>query len=325
MKECKIFLILVAIVGVLYIGVEPYAHHQLEQKFSKLSFNFEQNDKDYFEQTLSKLKSDLSTSPAKSMVENDIKNLQASRKVVEKFYADLNKINLKAGNKDRGKKLVELSGCATCHNQPQADAIASFGVVPPPLDTMGYIYDEKDLASIILNPVLSLDLEHKYNENNPFPMPNFEGLEGDKFAETADIVAYLKSIAPKKLDDKKVFEDSCGRCHSLKYAKLPLIGNLKDLQNHLGVTPPDLSTSTLSKGDEYINHLIVEPQSVINNTAMPRVLINQKSQEQVMSLLNKTADPKANQRKTLSAFIMLYFVIFSILAYLWKKKIWKNY
>lgn len=325
MKEIKIFIILIIVVGALYIGVEPIAKYEIEPHFGKLSFNFEQNDKEYFSKNLLNLKNDLKTSPAKAMVEADIKNLEAKQKEVNEFYNGLNKVNFKNGDAKRGKNLVELAGCASCHSQPEADSIASFGVVPPPLNTMGYLYNEKDLASIILNPVISLNLMNKYSAQNPFVMPNFEGLEGDKFVEVADIVAYLKSIAPKKMSDKEVFRDSCERCHSLKYADMKLIGDAKALKVHLGVLPPDLSMSILSKGKKFINHLIAEPQLTINNTAMPRVMINKKSQEQIIKLLENTGDSKKEQRRVLSAFIILYFIIFSILAYLFKKKVWKNY
>lgn len=103
------------------------------------------------------------------------------------------------------------AGCVGCHsvksqNMPApmdpVTASASYGVNPPDLSDAGALYDEKFLAAVIKNPAHAMKLEHKFNENRPFPMPNFYGVGGDIEQEVADIVAYLKSIAPKKLSQK---------------------------------------------------------------------------------------------------------------------------
>ena len=38
--------------------------------------------------------------------------------------------------------------------------------------------------------------------------------------EIADMVAYLKSIAPKEMTNKEVYADACQRCHGIKYADM---------------------------------------------------------------------------------------------------------
>ena len=50
-----------------------------------------------------------------------------------------------------------------------------------------------------------------------YPMNAFNGAISD--TEIADVVAYLKSIAPKSLSDKEVFVEACSRCHSAVYDK----------------------------------------------------------------------------------------------------------
>lgn len=101
-----------------------------------------------------------------------------------------------------------------------ASASATFGVVPPDLSSAGAIYDKNFLAALIKEPTKALKVEHKFNETRPHPMIQFFGLGGDLDQEVADIVAYLQSIAPASIDDKKVFADACQRCHDMKYDKL---------------------------------------------------------------------------------------------------------
>ena len=38
--------------------------------------------------------------------------------------------------------------------------------------------------------------------------------------EIADMVAYLKSIAPNEMTNKEVFTDACQRCHGIKYGDM---------------------------------------------------------------------------------------------------------
>lgn len=73
----------------------------------------------------------------------------------------------------------------------------------PILAQLVHSYDKNFLISLIKEPTKALKVEHKFNETKPHPMIAFFGLGGDIDQEVADIVAYLQSIAPKELDNKK--------------------------------------------------------------------------------------------------------------------------
>jgi len=286
MKELKILGIVVFFTLVVYVGVEPFAHSQMHPSVAPADFAF--------------------------------KDLPAQTKT---------------GDATKGAQTFMSAGCVGCHSvksqgmpapMDAAAASASFGVTPPDLSTAGYLYDANFLVAMIKNPAHAMKLEHKFNETRPFPMSQFYGVGGDKDQEIADIVAYLQSIAPKKLSDKEVFENACQRCHSLKYEKLSATSDKGALKKYLGSNPPDLSMMIRSKGAEYLENFINNPQRELKGTAMPRVGLKKKTQEQVVAYLEKTGDSKKDKRDALGVKVIGFMIIFTLLAYLWKVKIWRD-
>ncbi len=272
-------------------------------------------------------------------------------------YADLPALT-KKGNVARGKALVMGAGaCSGCHaitvagNPAPMDpvtAASAYGVNPPDLSNVGAVYSPKFLAALIKNPAHALILEHKFNAKNgkSFPMPQFYGAGGDKDQEVADMVAYLQSIAvPKdKLTPDIAFQTACGRCHAVHYTKWTQIGqtpkfkkeqaklefrtkelNYQDsLIAYLGKLPPDLSMYIRSRGEEYINNFMEDPQTYIKGTAMPRVGVSKEGAQKVMDYLKKAGDPKAAERTSVGKDVMIFLVIFAIFAILWKREVWKE-
>jgi ubiquinol-cytochrome c reductase cytochrome c1 subunit len=286
MKELKILAVVIFFTGVVYWGVEPYAHTQLHPHVAPADFNFE----------------------------------------------DLEK-NTKKGDPAKGAEVFMMAGCTACHGvesqgmpapMDDATASASFGVVPPDLSSAGYLYDANFLAALIKNPAVALKVEHKFSDEKPHPMTSFFGLGGDIDQEIADMVAYLQSIAPKSMSDKEVYEDACLRCHSIKYDKLYMTTDEEAIVPYMGTVPPDLSMMIRSKGEEYLTTFINNPQKQLPGTAMPRVGLKESTQKQVISYLESVGDSKKAERERVGLYIMGFFVILSIFAYLWKKKVWKE-
>ncbi len=283
MKELKILGIVVAFTLVLYWGIEPFAHSQMHPKVAPADFTFK----------------DLKENPAK-------------------------------GDPAKGAEDFMNLGCVGCHGvksqgmpSPMSpkDASAAFGVAVPDLSSAGAIYDEKFLSALIKNPAHALKLEHKFNDERPFPMPAMgEGMD----QQIANVVAYLKSIAPKEISDKQVFEDACLRCHSMKYDKLYATSNVQDLKKYMGTIPPDLSIMIRAKSKEYLEVFINDPQKQLKGTAMPRVGLTKEAQEQVINYMEKVGDSKKDERESLGIKVIIYMIIFTILAYLWKVKIWRE-
>lgn len=306
MKELKIFSILVFFSLLVYWGVEPYALSKMEQHVAPANFKFD----------------------------------------------DLKPINYK-GDPKIGKSLIVNTGCTGCHSIKAAKitasmskdtAIAAFGVAPPDLSDAGYLYNAKFLKHFILNPAHTFLTEKKFGPTHPFPMPSYYGTGGNKKQEVSDIVAYLQSIAPKKLTGKEVFISSCERCHSMKYDKLTQLGKLPNfktktaklafelklsqyqdhLKKYLATTPPDLSIIIRAKSHKYLVNFIDDPQKLIKNTSMPRVGLKKENVEKVIKYFESIGDRKKAQRETLIPKIIGFLIILTLFAYLWKSKLWKD-
>lgn len=286
MRELKILAVVIFFTGVVYWGVEPFAHSQMHPHVAPADFQF--------------------------------KDLPA---------------NEKTGDASRGMETFMNAGCIGCHGlkaggfdapMDAATASASFGVVPPDLSTAGLIYDTNFLAALIKNPTVALKVEHKFNETKLHPMTQFYGLGGDIDQEVADIVAYLKSVAPAKASDEQVFLDACQRCHDMKYSGKFRDSDPEALAKYMGTNPPDLSMMIRAKGKDYLTTFINNPQKHLKGTSMPRVGLTEAAQEQVVNYLEVTGDRKKAEREALGPKVLGYMLIFTILAYLWKVKIWRE-
>ena len=290
MKEFKILAIIAALVGITYFGIEPYAHSVMHPEVVAADFSFK-----------------------------DLKNVDTAL----------------AGNTVNGKALVEAN-CIACHAiesaghlaiMPNADAAASYGVVPPDLSQAGRIYDKNYLANFIFDPVSAMHLQHKYTAESGkvFPMPAYNWMTPQ---EIMDVVAYLQSVSPKVAEGKEAhkatFDAACGRCHNMKYAGFEATTPAASLKTYMGAPPPDLSQHIKSRKEHYLHSFINDPQILLTGTSMPRVGLNEKAQEDVIAYMEETGDSKKAERESLGIWVMLYTFVFAILAYLWKRKIWSE-
>jgi ubiquinol-cytochrome c reductase cytochrome c1 subunit len=189
------------------------------------------------------------------------------------------------------------------------------------------------------------------NVDHKFSIVRHHEMESVKYMVFTDedivnVIAYLQSIAPKieEITPKVAFEDSCGRCHSVKYKAWTVIGEKprfklkKDefafelkkyeyeegLTQYMGKLPPDLSMYIRSRGPEYISAFMEDPQQLLAGTSMPRVGINAKTADKVVEYLEEAGDPKHEERDRIGMYVMIYMILFVIVAYLWKRQIWKE-
>jgi len=261
-------------------------------------------------------------------------------------YADINASGVK-GNAAAGKN--KIAACAGCHGiksqgmKAPMDALASsaaYGVNPPDLSNAGAVFDEKFLVAFLQNPV------HAAHAKPTFAMPP----SASSAQDAADIVAYLKSIAPKEVTPKEAFVTACGRCHAVRYDNWTQIGDLpkgKDniktgnnaelaefkvkvakyqdkLADYLGKLPPDLSMIARARSEHFLKTFVEDPQKVIPGTAMPRVGVHKEGYEKVDAYLESVGDPSKPLREKTGPWVLGYFIIFTLLAYGWYKFQWRG-
>ncbi|MFA6138570.1 MAG: c-type cytochrome [Sulfurimonas sp.] len=323
-KEARILSIIVVLVGYIYWGFEPFAHHEMHPHVEDASYAFDGKQ--------------------------DIEMLEAAKidaTATKAFWASVAKIAEHKGNAVAGKELV-AANCTACHSMksegfPQlmsdADAAASYGVTPPDLSIAGRVYDRNYLIAFISNPVKAMHIEHKYpvGGDKVFPMPSSDFMQPQ---EIADMVAYLSDAASKvpapkvkegatefeisKAANKEVFETACVRCHSMNYAGIQAKTTAEAMSKYIGATPPDLSQYIRSRGDHYLHNFINDPQRKLSGTGMPRVGLNEKAQTQVVEYMTQIGDSKKDEREALGPKVLIYLTILAIFALLWKQKIWRD-
>ena len=340
MRELKIFIIVVILTGVTYWGIEPYAHNVMHPHVGAADYDFGAEDinqaKSVVEARQKVLDATKALNDEKKVAgaQKDLEEVQKSLEDYTAFWNDIKAINLAKGDATKGAETFANAGCAGCHGveaagMPTAMSAAelseAYGVVPPDLSSAGAIYDEHFLAALIKDPTKALKLTHKFNDETPYPMPAFFGAGGeDPNAEIADMVAYLKSIAPKEISDEKVFLDACQRCHDMKYKNKYVLTNRVNLAAYMGSNPPDLSMIIRSKGDDYLHKFINDTQKMLPGTSMPRVGLNKASEDKVVAYMAKAGDAKKAERESLGISAMIYFLIFGIFGWLWKRKVWSD-
>lgn len=257
------------------------------------------------------------------------KEVKETEKLYDETFANVTAL-LKGGRVDQGQELV-TSACTACHSiesqgfaqgMDNATLSSVYGVVPPDLSSAGYLYDAYYLFNVIKDPVVATKVSHKFADGTKtHPMIAYKDANSDQ--EIADMVAYLKSIAPKEMSDKQVFLDSCARCHGVKYDGVMAYSNAEDVDKYMGVRYiPDLSMIIRARSVDYLHTFINDPQKMLPGTSMPRVGLSENAEKQVIAYLESVGDSKKAERESLGVYLMLFFGVMAILAYLWKKRIW---
>lgn len=354
MREFKILTVVLFFTALIYWGVEPFAHSQMHPHVAPADFDFAKGDIAYAKEVIHKAQTDQATAEEslkklqqslseRSKIEEAQKAVDSSKKVlaiaqeelvkITSFWKELEPARQMKGSATKGAETFMSAGCIGCHGvksqgmaapMDNASASVAFGVVPPDLSNAGLLYDKSYLIALIKEPTRALKVEHKFNETKPHPMIAFFGLGGDINQEIADIVAYLQSIAPKELDAKQTFEDACQRCHDIKYDKVLSNSNKDALKAYMGTTPPDLSMMIRAKSKDYLSTFINNPQKQLTGTSMPRVGLTEVSQNKVVAYMEKVGDRKKAERDDLGYKLIAYMALFTLLAYLWKVKIWRK-
>ena len=338
MKELKILLLISAITLVTYMGIEPIAHHIMHPHVEPAEYKFKD---------LAKVEGQGDAVRGKEIViQNCITCHTIKSDGVTEIVSkeDLERKYGVAANVDKNFDAL--------HNRYLAEMYTA--AVPLDLSNVASIFDETFLKNFIKNPAnaafdstyrlhktkqMHLDLaaadseaeQKNIEETAAKDIASFEGKSkigmygfdflGDQAIN--DITAYLHSIA-KPLSEKEALELACARCHGVAYAKIESTTSAKLLTKYLGTTPPDLSMMIRSKGEDYLTVFINDPQKVLIGSSMPRVGINEHTESQIVHYLESVGDSKKAERESLGIWVILYFVIFTILAYLWKRQIWKE-
>lgn len=313
MRELKIVTVVVFFSLLTYWLVEPYAHSQMHKHVEGHDFVY--------------------------TGEADISAASKEKKESkEKFWKEVETISALKGDAKAGE--AGFANCMACHN---GSGVNMGGVIPPNLDHAGSLYAKNYLVALIKNPAMASNVDHKYADTMMHPMGSVSSMFSSNQG-IADVVAYLLEKKAGKLTPEVAYEEACMRCHAMRYANLTQLGKtpkfkyekealahkIKVIEEqdavkaYMGKLPPDLSIIIRARGDEFLKTFLENPQSQLPGTSMPRVGLSKDGFEKVVKYLEETGDPSKEKREALGPWVLGFFFIFAILAYLWKQSQWRE-
>jgi ubiquinol-cytochrome c reductase cytochrome c1 subunit len=316
MKELKILGVVAFFTLVLYWGVEPFAHSQMHKHVEGHNFVYD------------------GTADVEAVAESNADKAEAKKA----FWADVAKISKLQGDAASGEALY--ANCMGCHN---GAGVNMGGVIPPVLDHAGSIYDKNYLIALIKDPAMASNVDHKYADTSSHPMGSIKFMVSTD-QQIADVVAYLRKEKAGDVTPKQAFDEACGRCHAMRYAKSTQLGDTptfkyeKDALAHqikvldeqalvkayMGKLPPDLSIIIRARSEHYLETFVENPQTQLPGTSMPRVGLTEKGYEKVKEYLTEVGDPSKKKREAVGPYVLLFFAVFTFLAFLWKKYQWRD-
>jgi len=329
MRELKILAVVVFFALLTYYGVEPYAHSVMHKDVEGYNFTYD-GTADIQEATEA-----LEEAQASG---RNVAKAQARLEVKKAFWSEVDKIAKIPGNVANGQAV--FGTCLACHN---GAGVNMGGVIPPNLDHAGALYDKRYLIAVIKDPAMASNVDHKYENTMMHPMGSVTAMVSDP-QQIADVVAYMLAKKAGDVTPKAAYEEACARCHAMRYSKITQLGEtpsftdekdelaykIKVLQEqelveaYMGKLPPDLSMIIRARSTHFLETFVENPQSQLEGTSMPRVGLSQAGYDKVHEYLTEIGDPSKKHREALGPWVIGFFVIFSILAYLWKKHHWRD-
>lgn len=313
MRELKIFAVVVFFSLLTYYLVEPFAHGKMHKHVEGHGFVYDGTA--------------------------DIAAASGEKKEAKKaFWADVKRISQIEGDAKAGETV--FANCVACHNGSNTNM---GGVIAPDLDHAGAIYDKNYLIALIKDPAMASNIDHAFPDTNSHPMGSVKYTVNSD-ADIANVVAYMLKEKAGDVTPKQAYMEACVRCHAMRYANLTQLGETpkfkyeKDALAHkikvleeeeavtkyMGKLPPDLSVIIRARSAAFLETFVENPQTQLAGTSMPRVGLNQEGYEKVRTYLEQIGDPSKPHREAVGPWVIGFFVIFTILAFLWKRSLWRD-
>jgi ubiquinol-cytochrome c reductase cytochrome c1 subunit len=308
MREIKILLVVIFFTGVIYWGVEPFAHSQMHKHVESGNYEYEK-----------------------------LAKVDAGDAVKGKELVTAN---------CTGCHAIKVEGVAAPMDALASSGV--YGVNPPDISSSGAIYDAKFLAAFINDPAKATNTSHKFQNGKSHPMPSYNWMPASDIADMVAYLQSIakEDITPKEVFadacgrchemryDNKVMGEKwtqIGQKPKFKHEKdslqfdINLINYKENLTKYMGTLPPDLSMIIRARSSHFLETFIEDPQnSALKGTAMPAVGLNKMAYEKVMQHLEDMGDPSKPVREEMGLWFLLYFAVFAVIATLWKRSVWKK-
>ena len=259
MREFKILIVSIIVVGVLYWGVEPLAHSVFHPKAAPADFEF----RDLTRINLSKGNKER----GEELFQANCQNCHSLK--TKGFEAAMGEIEGSIVMPDlstAGAIYDENFLAAFIINPAQAVKLEHKDYLMPPYSPEDDENLEQEVADIVafLKSIGEVSLKQAVNFSDEF-IAKKEAIEKSTLSQSQKDEAIENTRV--HLTDKVIFLDACSRCHSIKYdePKTPeqTAANDKkraEIESYLGAKAPDLSMMIRSKGEHYLEWFINDPQ-----------------------------------------------------------------
>lgn len=326
MRELKIVAVVVFFSLLTYYLVEPYAHHEMHKKVDAQGNEIKLESHGFIYE---------GTADIEEAMRAEHNDTVAVKKA---FWSEIALISKLQGDEIAGE--AAFATCMGCHNGAGANM---GGVIPPNLDHAGAIYDKNYLIALIKDPAMASNVDHKYADTMMHPMGSIKTMVTDN-QQIADIVAYILAKKAGEVTNKEAFGEACARCHAMRYAKTTQLGDTpnfkyeKDalaykikvideqdaVKAYMGKLPPDLSMMIRARSEHFMETFVENPQTQLPGTSMPRVGLSQEGYEKVKAYMTEVGDPSKPEREAIGPWVLGFFFVFTLLAFLWKKSQWRG-
>lgn len=338
MRELKIVAVVVFFSLLTYYLVEPYAHHEMHKKVDLKGNEIVNHGHGFtYDGTadLQECTAEVERCEAMGISTDKAKAREVAKKA---FWSNVTAISKLKGDATAGEATFGM--CMGCHNGTNMNM---GGVIAPNLDHAGAIYDKNYLIALIKDPAMASNVDHKYTDTSLHPMGAIKSMVTDD-QSIADVVAYLQKNKAGEVTPKEAFSEACVRCHAMRYTKMTQLGEtpkfkyekealahkIKVIEEqdrvkaYMGKLPPDLSIMIRARSAHFLETFVENPQSQLAGTSMPRVGLSAEGYEKVKAYMEEAGDPSKAKREAVGPWVLGFFVIFTILAYLWKKEKWRG-
>jgi ubiquinol-cytochrome c reductase cytochrome c1 subunit len=215
MRELKILAVLVFFTGLLYWGVEPFAHSQMHAHVDAPDYEFK-----------------------------DVDGLNGAQGDAAKG-AELVSMNCIACHS------IEKAGFP--QTMDNASAAAAYGVVPPDLSTAGLIYNADFLAAFIKDPVTATKTTHAFVDGKVHPMPGYAWLGNEAVADIVAYLQSIapKQMTNKEVFNDACQRCHSIKYGDFYGGSMAAQTPVENITSYMGKTPPDISQHIRSRGDSF--------------------------------------------------------------------------
>jgi len=298
MKDLKILLIVLAFVGIVYYGVEPFAHSKMHAHVEGHGFAYKD--------LKAAPKGDATAGKAKVAACAGCHGIEAAgMKAPMDAMASAAAYGVNPPDLSKAGAIYDTKFLVDLMMNPTHATHTKKLAMPPSASS---VQDAADIAAY-LKSIAKGEVSNK--EAFELACGRCHAMRYAKWTPIGTVPKTKKNIKTGQNPDLMKF--------NVKVAEYQ-----DALAKYMGKLPPDLSIIIRARSKHFLETFVEDPQAQLPGTAMPRVGLTKEGYEKVEAYLEEIGDPSKPKRAAVGPWVIGFFVLFTILAYGWYKSQWKG-